>query len=208
MTLLYSAEVRWFHLGQPSAEVKEWLGVGEEHKEPDRADEYALFPGCQTTGVKLRQGRFEIKALARTVGEERFTAGVEGVVDMWAKLTFDVPDEAEAKVHKALRAAASMMEVGKARWLRKYSFDEPDRPSEVDPESRPGEGCNVEMTELRVRGSEWWSLGFEAFGHAALTKGYLRRTVALALGDRPPPCQLSSRNSMSYPAWFVALALA
>ena len=89
MMLLYSAEVRWFFLDRPSGEVKKWLSLGEKHREEERVDKYVLFPGCQAAGVKLRQGKFEIKTLARLVGEEEFMAGVGGIVDTWVKLTLD-----------------------------------------------------------------------------------------------------------------------
>ena len=203
--MLNSAEVRWFFRGQSPAEVKHWLDMGEQHKQEAREDEYVLIPSCQTTGIKLRNDRFEIKALTCLVGEERFAAKIEGVVEKWAKLILAVPRE--ARIDQVLRAEASTLKVSKVRFLRKYCFDQPNKPTEVVSEIRPRQGCNVELTELRACRSEWWTLGLEAFGDAAKTEVYLRQTVGLALGSEPPPCQLSTHNSMSYPGWLDALTV-
>ena len=39
-------EVRWFFLGQPPRAVLDALLMTEEHRQPERTDEYVLFPGC------------------------------------------------------------------------------------------------------------------------------------------------------------------
>ena len=102
--MLNSAEVRWFFRGQSPAEVKHWLDMGEQHKQEAREDEYVLIPSCQTTGIKLRNDRFEIKALTCRVGEERFAAKIEGVVEKWAKLILAVPREARNRSGAARRS--------------------------------------------------------------------------------------------------------
>ena len=201
-----SAEVRWFCLGQPPAAVRDWLSMQEHHRQPRRTDEYVLFPGCTSLGVKLRDGRFEIKALARAVGPVRFSPVVEGSVDTWIKLAFAVPDV--VLVDQAVRAEAAMVSIDKERWLRKFALGDAAGPIEVAAETMPAQGCNVELVRLEVRDSDWWSLGLEAFGEVATIERCLQQTARAVLGSRGPPCQLAVANSMSYPAWFAALGLA
>ena len=54
----------------------------------------------------------------------------------------------------------------------------------------PGPGqqpeCWVELTEIRLRGQDWWSLGFEATGPAGLLRSELQATAALVFAQALP----------------------
>ena len=47
-------------------------------------------------------------------------------------------------------------------------------------------GCAAELTEIRMAGQAWWSLGFEATGPAGLLGSALRDTAALVLAHDMP----------------------
>ena len=56
--------------------------------------------------------------------------------------------------------------------------------------SGPGLGqqprCEVELTEVHIRGQDWWTLGFEATGPADLLRNEIEATAALV---RPGPAR-------------------
>ena len=46
--------------------------------------------------------------------------------------------------------------------------------------------CEVELTEIRTRGQDWWTLGFEATGPADLLRSELEATAALVFAQALP----------------------
>ena len=168
--------------------------------------QYVLFPGCASLGVKLRERRFEIKTQARLLGPGRLAPGVEGVVATWTKLAFEVPGDAQ--LARAVRAEAATVAVAKQRWVRLLTPDDASQPITRTSDMTIAQGCAVELCRLRLRDSEWWSVGLEAFGDPSRIERCLRRAVPLALAANRLPCELTVRNSMGYPTWFAALGLA
>ena len=174
-----TAEMRWFFLGQLPTAVLDALSMTAGHRQPAHTDEYVQFPGCVTLGVKLREGRLEIKTQARLLGPERLAPGVDGIVETWIKLAFGVPDDAQ--LGSAVRAEAVTVAVDKQRWVRVFALDDAAELVEVAPGTTPAEGCNVELSQLRLRDTDWWSVGLVAFGDPAMTERCLRQAAVLAL---------------------------
>jgi hypothetical protein len=44
----------------------------------------------------------------------------------------------------------------------------------------------VELTEIRISGQDWWTLGFEATGPAGLLRSELQATAALVFAQALP----------------------
>ena len=69
----------------------------------------------------------------------------------------------------------------------------------------PGAGqhprCEVELTEVRTRGQDWWTLGFEATGPADLLHGVLQATAALVFARALPGVEPGPDESRSYAEW-------
>jgi hypothetical protein len=66
--------------------------------------------------------------------------------------------------------------------------------------------CAVELTEVRVRGEAWWSLGLEATGPVGLLSGGLEATAALVFAQAVPGgVELGPDNSTSYAEWLDLL---
>jgi hypothetical protein len=70
----------------------------------------------------------------------------------------------------------------------------------------PGPGgeprCEVEITEIRTRGQDWWTLGFEATGPADLLRSALETTAALVFAHAlPGGLQPGPDDSWSYAEW-------
>jgi hypothetical protein len=70
----------------------------------------------------------------------------------------------------------------------------------------PGRGqqprCEVELTEARTCGQDWWTLGFEATGPASLLHRELQATAALVFARAlPDGAEPGPGDSRSYAQW-------
>ena len=70
----------------------------------------------------------------------------------------------------------------------------------------PGPGrqprCEVELTEVRTCGQDWWTLGFEATGPADLLRSELQATVALVFAQAlPGGVEPGPDEARSYAQW-------
>lgn len=202
----HSAEIRWFVAGALTPEVHDWFCQGQTLEPEERTDRYLVFPGCESVGVKIRDGGatgkdpFEIKALKGTAETLQLPNSISGRTDCWVKWSNSMPSN-QAWL-EALRAEpAGWVAVAKKRWVRKFAISG-DVATEVPSEQRPAEGCNVELTELEVGRERWWSFAFEAFGAAEHVRDNLRVATAQFLSTSPP-VSFSVANSCSYAVWLA-----
>ncbi len=198
-----SGEIRWFFDGPLPDDVREWFeSPGLGISEPRRTDNYLLLPGCTTTGVKLREGRFEIKALTRPPIPASYANRISGLKDGWIKWSRKAGDE---RVLRDILVGDedTWISVSKARHLRLFSL-ESGEPEELAPRSRMlAKGCQVELGAIELGGDRRaWSLSFEAFGQADEVLGLLDSVVEQFAGN-PPPVALRQAHSMSYPVWLA-----
>ena len=62
--------------------------------------------------------------------------------------------------------------------------------------------CEVELTEVRTRGQDWWTLGFEATGPPSLLRSALQATAALVFAHAlPGGVEPGLDESRSYAEW-------
>jgi hypothetical protein len=199
--MLPSVEARWFIRGEAPKEALDWiqrweLGPSEPEK---REDHYLRFPDIASIGVKLREGKFEVKRRDLDLGLVALGSRVTGRLSLWRKWGFKIVDDGSNKAPDG-----HWITTEKKRFLRKYSKEQSGL-LPVDPKSFPARGCTVELTALRVRGAEWWSVGFEAFGP---DESELRNTLTLAAekcfntGIYPA---LDRKDSFDYPEWLASL---
>ncbi len=74
-----SSEARWFISGSLPDEVLRWFKAGQAlDSEGVQVQEYLVFPDCQSVGVKLREGRFEIKAILAPLSRSAWTWASKG----------------------------------------------------------------------------------------------------------------------------------
>jgi hypothetical protein len=60
----------------------------------------------------------------------------------------------------------------------------------------------VELTQLNINGSAWWTLGFEAFGsESSLTESL--ETVATWTSKTYQAQKLNAADSSAYPIWLT-----
>jgi hypothetical protein len=209
--MLHSAEMRWFFVGPAPEAVLDWFDASEERVEKSRTDSYLIFFGSLGVGVKLREvpGKdhfnFEIKAPRSAPRTVEPHPGILGRADAWVKWSVEL----NVDVLQTMRKGSRWIDVEKKRWLLKYEIKPDTAPKEVLKEARPDEGCNVELTELRVAEGRWWTIGFEAFGPPERVDRHLLASVGTFFsGSREKiSCPLLEANSLSYPNWFASIGV-
>lgn len=210
--MYHSAEIRWFFEGPLPDDMRLWFEAGGPAKtEPQRTDEYLFLPGCVTTSVKLRDGRFEVKALTQSPCSVSCRHGITGLKDAWVKWSSARIDN-DTSSRLAGRVEDPWISVSKMRRLRLVSL-EGEEPIEVSSDHAClSGGCQVELTAIeawsrtqdRSEAEPWWSLSFEAFGDERT----MQDGLDLVIDDffkEPPPVNLSREASFSYPVWLQRL---
>jgi hypothetical protein len=199
-------EVRWFCEGTVSSEVWEWFQQGEQEPEEQatRIDYYLRLPNTDFLGIKLREGKIEIKQRHCQHGVIHFHKRIAGMVEHWRKWSFEL-----AKVNDELPSivtpASLWIGVSKRRKLRKYRLTANKVVVAASAQEHPDQGCGMELTNISVEGKDWWSLGFEAFGDEAILQETLLLVAKQVLAVSEPPI-LNATDSCSYPKWLEIVA--
>lgn len=242
---LITREVRWFFDGRLAADGASSLAwfaggagdqdgeavpvaqpgechPGEWRSEDWRTDRYLLLPDSDDVGVKLRQGRLEIKGRHSLIGIQRFGDGLEGEVACWTKWTLAAPEwTVDPAAWSAIEANVSLC-VAKLRMLRSMRFGEdgvisapaeqgaePALPLGLQGGARGKRQWNLQMELARIRltGAEvdtHWSLAFEAYPDDPFCCAPFAKAVATLLAGCPAR-PLGAERSMSYPRWLQRL---
>jgi hypothetical protein len=197
-----TVEARWFQRGTIPAAVLAWFQQerAEPRPEPSRVDHYLMQTGGGSVGIKLREGRLEIKERAAQHGETQFSARAAGFVEAWDKWSFPLVSTLDDP-----QLAGSWIAVRKTRQVYTLQISEGAASPLVEFRFLAA-GCNLELAQVEVRGETWWSLGLEAFGEASgnLARFIIVANYAFARGDSP---QLETKFSYGYPAWLERLGL-
>jgi hypothetical protein len=171
-----------------------------------RTDRYLVFPKSSSTGVKLREERFEIKVRGETVKPCVLPKGAEGQLEFWSKWSHE--NLWSPSKLKNLHRSDSWRIVSKHRLVRRFSVEAEEIASEVHALES---GCQVELGRVstNAEASSWLTLGFEAFGtRDADLEEIITKTAAdffLQQGN-PPGVTLTLDRSFGYPAWLSNLA--
>lgn len=194
-----SLEVRWIFPGRLEAAVAGWFGRFPATLE-SREDTYLLDPRWRGLSVKFRGGGpLEVKAYRGSPGVLDVAARARGQLEYWRKWSFTDRRLSRDRVQPPGTAA-----VRKQRRLSWFSLG--SRPVVVrGPPPGQVPVCQVELTGLSTPGGDWWSLGFEATGPAALLRGGLEATAALVFAETMPAgVKLGPDESRSYAEWLRA----
>ena len=209
MGMFRSAEVRWFFEGEGNAAIEQRMLQSEmADRQPARLDEYLLLPGCTSTGVKIREGRFEIKSRTSPSVMHRYSERVAGYRDSWVKWSRAMPGSVD--LLRCAKDDERWVAVKKRRVLRLFSL-ESARPVETAPRGPIlSAGCQVEYSQIDVCAdgvqapAAWWSFSLEAFGEPGTEANNLEAT-AHHIFDDGFDFSLPADASMSYPAWLASL---
>ena len=198
-------ETRWFYPGSIPGDVLAWYHYGERAPEaqPTRIDYYLRLEGHDDLGIKLREGRIEIKQRAEQYGVEHLHKCVHGLVEGWRKWSFGVNDMGSG-LSGLTGPRPSWIAIRKARRLRRYLVtDAGDVIAAAVAEIAP-QGCHIELAEIVIHSETWWSLAFETFGpEAALHTTFTRIAQHVLGGDTVP--HLDAAHSYGYAQWMKVL---
>ena len=190
-----SLEVRWIFPGQLDAATAGWFGRFETRTE-SREDSYLLDPQFPGLSVKVRGGRaLEVKWYRGSPGMLEVTGRARGRLESWQKWSFPC-----RPLRQGSRDPAGWRPVRKRRRISRF-------PVGGGPTVAPAAGggqpvCEVELTEVRVFGLDWWTLGFEATGPGGLLRGELEATAALVFAQAlPGGTEPGLNESRSYAEW-------
>ena len=191
-----SLEVRWIFPGQLEAVVAGWFGrfpAGTESRE----DTYLLDPRLRGLSVKVRGGgALEVKAYRGSPGILEVAGRARGRLESWQKWSFPVsPPRPDG------HAAAGWTPVRKRRRISRFWLASGQVVAR-GPGLGEGPRCEVELTEVRTSGRDWWTLGFEATGPADLLRSALEATAALVFTEAlPGGVEPGPDDSRSYAQW-------
>ncbi|TVR84469.1 MAG: hypothetical protein EA405_01510 [Rhodospirillales bacterium] len=164
-----------------------------------RQDRYLVRPGCTDLGIKIREGRLEVKGRLAIDGLAGLGRAGQGCVESWAK--WSLPPDPRGGAwwqHLAqVEAGAGFVTVAKHRWLWSGALGTDPGPNAPQ--------IQVEVTRLRCgRGDETeaWTLGIEAAPLAAWPGHEFTEVTACLLDAAALPVLTASR-SMGYPAWLA-----
>jgi hypothetical protein len=188
-----SLEVRWIFPGRLETAVAEWFRrfpAGTESRE----DTYLLYPQLPGLSVKVRGGEaLEVKAYRGSPGILEVAGRARGRMESWQKWSFPVSPLSPGP--------AGWRPVRKRRRISRFTLAGGQivaGAAGLGQEPR----CEVELTEIRTRGQDWWTLGFEATGPARLQRGALEATAALVFAQAlPGGAEPGPDESMSYAEW-------
>ena len=191
-----SLEVRWIFPGQLEAAVARWFGRFPARTE-SRQDTYLLDPRLPGLSVKVRGGgALEVKAYRGSPGILEVPGRARGRMESWQKWSFPCNPLRPGSV-----GPAGWRPVRKRRRISQFSGASGQI---VAPAPGPGREprCEVELTEVRAGGQDWWTLGFEATGPADLLRSTLEATAALVFAHAlPGRMEFGPDEARSYAEW-------
>jgi hypothetical protein len=216
---LASHEVRWFFEGSSAdhAGMRKWFeaadpfrkgpGVGApiwKGRLDDHPDVYLLIPGADDMGIKWREGELQVKGRVSNLGVHLFCGRHLGHVERWVKWSYsNLPDAYKRIVTGEPGSSALTAAVQKTRALRKVRLDTmTGAAEEVDAGTFVDRGLNAELTDLKIGGKSYCSLGFEAFPDDAAMHAAFSQAVATFLEGLAQ--DLGADRSQSYPQWLRA----
>ena len=198
-------EVRWFHRGTIPEEVRAWFAGSDPAPlhEPPRVDHYLYPQRNNALGIKLREGRIEIKQRLHQYGRVRFYRRVTGVIEHWRKWSLPLATT-EDNLAEILVPKSSWVSVRKERMLRGYRCHS-EREVSAAPIADSGQGCHMELATVQAGDRVWWTLAFEAYGAEPSLRGSLAYTMGYVFQRDGAPRPLDAKDSFSYARWLALL---
>jgi len=189
-------EVRWFFPGSIPAEFNRWFtALGEFMSTDARVDHYLSGTGPMV-GIKVREGFLEIKQRQQEYGHQVFNPDLSGIVESWTKWRIPIAADQLETIHQD----RAWLPVHKTR--QQYAFTLPGvgdifmrHPAEI-----AGNGGGLELTQIRLGDTDWWTFGAEVFGEPQHLGEILQRIFSY-VSDPGFSFQLDVPHSVGYPAW-------
>ena len=118
-------EVRWFYQGRIPEDIRKWFARSDPAPtcEPARTDYYLCLPKSNDLGIKLREGRIEIKQRVHQYGSVQFHRQATGLIEHWHKWSLPLA-MTQTGLEEILVPESSWTGVRKERLLRGYRCDD------------------------------------------------------------------------------------
>jgi hypothetical protein len=152
-------------------------------------------------GIKWREGKIEVKQRLHQHGVVNPHQQVSGLMEQWHKWSFPLAATSTDPMPDSL-AESFWVAVKKVRTLCKYEVTSGRAVLHVPAGDLPEQGGQVELTRLTVQGSEWWTVGLEAWGKETDMRGNLHLLMERVFADSEPPV-FQADDSYSYPQWLA-----
>jgi hypothetical protein len=191
-----SLEVRWIFAGPLPAAMAGWIG-----RFPAQTimleDTYLVAPHLPGLSVKVRESHvLEVKVYHGSPGVIDVPGRARGRLEAWQKWSFPCDP-----VDRGSDDLAGWRAVRKRRRISWFSRASGSAAAHVaEPGGKPG--CAVELAEFRALGEDWWTLGLEATGPAAVLRDEFEAAAELVFGQAlPGEVELDTNDCMSYAQW-------
>ena len=196
-----TVEVRWFYRGQVPLEVEAWFqqSAGRVERHPCREDHYLRLTDTPGLGIKLREGRIEVKQRVRKHSVVHFHERVTGIMEHWRKWSFQLAEARRALLSIAV-PTTSWIPVRKERMLRTYRLTVEEFVVPVSTPEPFRQGCEMELTGVHVAEQDWWTLAFEAFGEESVLQEQLELVARHVFAAHKPP-SFNASHSRGYADW-------
>ena len=200
MFSINTAEIRWFLPGSMPGNLVDWLqqqnGVYDD--QPPRTDVYMVLPQQDMLGIKLREGRLELKK--RIIQHEAYNAeGIGGKIESWKKWSIMAADGVSPGT-MYFQDAAHWISIQKNRFLQKYEVSETGGLMPHPQTGYPASGIAVELSELTLMENTWWTFGLECFGNTGNNHKVLIHSIPSLISGFPAS-GLTRASSAGYPEW-------
>ena len=156
-----------------------------------------MDPQLRGLSVKVRGGvALEVKVYRGSPGILEVAGRARGRMESWQKWSFPVSPLGQDSGDLA-RLEAGTQETADQPVL---AGEQAGRGHATGLGQQPR--CAVELTEVRTRGQDWWTLGFEATGPADVLRSVLQATAALVFAQAMPgSVEPGPDESRSYTEW-------
>jgi len=200
---LHTLETRWFYPGGVPSEFKFWFESLEKvEKYPPRIDLYLTGVG-EDLGIKLREGRLEIKQRTAEHGQFSFAPSVAGKLEEWVKWSMEV----EGSAFGELSEQENWLAVRKIRQQASFSLADHGKLVPIGAEEfPPTNGGSFELTKISVLDQLWWTVGLEVFGKPDRMKEVFDKVMQFTL-DAGLGWRFNIDHSVAYPAWIEQFSI-
>lgn len=200
MFSITTAEIRWFQLGSSPGIIRKWLrnqkGIYEEQE--TRTDVYLILKNNPALGIKLREGRMEIKKRL-SVGSTVRSHNLAGTSEVWKKWSAKT-EESNSAGNLLFEEEDHWIHIRKKRYLQKYEITSGGELIPYPESGFPNSGLAVEIADLVINDQQWWTFGLESFGNPDQVKNDLESFLPQLVRDLPCT-HCHTNNSFSYPQW-------
>lgn len=203
MFAITSAEIRWFIQGKIPPFIFDWfIGLNDNYiNQPERVDYYLDLKSDDSLGIKLREGRVEIKQQIQNIGNLSPGKNVVGIAEKWRKWSLQL-DEANQVLSNNL-PDNEWLAITKNRIIVNYGIEE-DKIVTQEEQLTYKNGCITEITSIKFKNENWWSLGLESYGEENRLLDNLILISHLLLSDKSNVI-FTMEESLSYPAWLTRI---